>query len=351
MSETQTIIKTKPTLIKRLVNYVGCVVIVLSLLLNFYMILAISTMSGSEMNQNVLKSGNEDSIVAAYNIEGTINAETARDFDRFYRSTIKDEKVKAILLRVDSPGGTVSASEQIAHQIGKLKKAGKKIVVSMGALAASGGYLISAGADHIVAEKSTITGSIGVIAQVPNCKELMDKIGVKMQFIKSSDAKVWKDMLNPFRDTKNFEIKRMVNILNQMQQSFNQTVKQGRGDKLKLKTEIITNISTNNSANKDIKPTENKITETAPLNGKIYTAIEAKNFGLIDQIGYQDAAIEQACKLIGNPNAKVIKYSFKDTAELLRSIIFGKSELPKIATDIVESKTSAQFMMIWKPSL
>ena len=347
MSDTQTIIKTKPSLLKRLVNYIGCIVIVLSLLFNFYLIVAVASLQGDNVNRAIVKDGQEESIVAAFKIEGVINAETAARFNEFYHAVHKDKAVKAILLRVDSPGGTVSASEQIGHQIGKLKKAGKKIVISMGAVAASGGYLISANADHIVAENSTITGSIGVVAPIPNCSALMEKLGVKMQYIKSSDARVWKDMLNPFRAPQKFELDRMISILNQMQTSFNAIVKNGRGDKLKLEKEIVTISSINEKG----EIVEKQIEQTAPLNGKIYTAIEAKKFGLIDQIGFEDTAIEVACKLAGNPNSKVIRYSFESTADLLRAIIFGKSSLPKVATEFIDANTKVRFMMIWNPTL
>ena len=94
----------------------------------------------------------------------------------------KDSSVKAIVLRVDSPGGAVAPSQEIYEQILKIKKT-KKVVVSMGSVAASGGYYISAAADRIVANAGTLTGSIGVIMEIPNVSNLMEKIGVEAQVI------------------------------------------------------------------------------------------------------------------------------------------------------------------------
>ncbi|NEK75139.1 MAG: S49 family peptidase, partial [Xanthomonas euvesicatoria] len=94
------------------------------------------------------------------------------------RQARDDDEVKAVVLRVDSPGGEVFASEQIRREVVALKQAGKPVVVSMGDLAASGGYWISMNADRIYADPSTISGSIGIFGMVPNLTRALDKIGV-----------------------------------------------------------------------------------------------------------------------------------------------------------------------------
>ena len=100
----------------------------------------------------------------------------------------KDSSIKAIVIRVDSPGGAVAPSQEIYKQILKVKQK-KKVVVSMGSVAASGGYYIAAPADKIVANAGTLTGSIGVIMEIPNVKGLMEKIGIEAQVIKSGKHK------------------------------------------------------------------------------------------------------------------------------------------------------------------
>jgi protease-4 len=107
----------------------------------------------------------------------------------------EDPTIKAVLIRVDSPGGGVAASQEIYQQIKKVKTQ-KKVVVSMGAVAASGGYYVSLPADIIVANPGTITGSIGVIMEFPVLKELLDKIGIEFEVIKSKEHK---DIGSPFR--------------------------------------------------------------------------------------------------------------------------------------------------------
>jgi protease-4 len=107
----------------------------------------------------------------------------------------EDPSIKAVLIRVDSPGGGVAASQEIYQQVKKVK-AHKKVVVSMGAVAASGGYYVSLPADIIVANPGTITGSIGVIMEFPVLKDLLDKIGIEFEVIKSKEHK---DIGSPFR--------------------------------------------------------------------------------------------------------------------------------------------------------
>ncbi len=100
----------------------------------------------------------------------------------------KDMTVKAVVLRIDSPGGTVAACQEILKEIEKVKKS-KPVVVSMSEMAASGGYYISAEADKIVALPGTLTGSIGVISQIPNVKELYQKLGIEMQTFTGGEHK------------------------------------------------------------------------------------------------------------------------------------------------------------------
>jgi protease IV len=128
-------------------------------------------------------------------IEGTIvdATETVREL----KSLEHNPLVKGILIRVNSPGGVVTPSHEIYEEIRRIRDAGTPIIVSMGTLAASGGYYVSAPADLIVANPQTLTGSIGVIMEFPVLKGAMDKLGVKVEVVKS---RVHKDIGSPFRD-------------------------------------------------------------------------------------------------------------------------------------------------------
>jgi len=137
----------------------------------------------------------------------------------------KDSRVKAVVLRVNSPGGTIGASQEITDAVIKLKQDGKKVIVSMGDVAASGGYYVAAMADHIVANKGTITGSIGVISAGWNLSELMKKHGVKMNVVKQGKNK---DMMAYWRDMEAEERQIMEDLSKSAYNQFVETVSKGR---------------------------------------------------------------------------------------------------------------------------
>ena len=132
--------------------------------------------------------------IALVNLTGTILA--SRETVSALKSLADNASVKAILLRIDSPGGGVAASQEIYDEVKSIRDSGKPIVVSMGALAASGGYYVSCGATRIVANPGTVTGSIGVIAEFPNFSKLMEKVGLEMNVVKSGK---YKDSGSPFQ--------------------------------------------------------------------------------------------------------------------------------------------------------
>jgi protease-4 len=187
-----------------------------------------------------------------------------------------DDSVKAIVLQIDSPGGSVAASQEIVNQLELVKK---PIVVSMSDLAASGGYYISAGADKIVALPGTLTGSIGVISEMPNIKGLFDKLGIGMQvFI----AGKHKDMYAGLRELTPEEEVIMQNITDQLYNQFVQVVAKGRG------------------------LSEDKVRALAT--GQLYTGIQAKELGLVDELGGLNTAIDLAASLAGISKPEVEYY-------------------------------------------
>lgn len=181
----------------------------------------------------------------------------------------KDSSIKAIILRIDSPGGAVAPSQEIYEEIVKLKEK-KKIVVSMGTVAASGGYYIAAPADRIVANPGTLTGSIGVIMEVPNVEGLMKKIGVETQVVKSGEHK---DIASVFKSLTPEERQILQSVLDDVHTQFITAVSDSRG-----------------MAFEDIR----KLAD-----GRVFTGKMAKEIGLVDELGNLQDAIMLAGKLTG----------------------------------------------------
>jgi protease-4 len=182
---------------------------------------------------------------------------------------LDDKDVKAIILRIDSPGGGVGPSQEIYREVMKIRPK-KKVVTSMGSVAASGGYYIASASDLIVANPGTITGSIGVIMQFSNFEELLKKIGIKGVVLKSGEHK---DIGSPFREMTPEEKKIMQEVLDNVHQQFIQAVADGR------------------------KLDRAKVAEIA--DGRIMTGEQAKNLGLVDQMGNLQDTIEITAKMVG----------------------------------------------------
>ncbi len=207
-----------------------------------------------------------------------------------------DPGIKAIVVRVNSPGGAVGPSQEILREIEKVRKK-KKVVASLGTLAASGGYYVACGADLIMANRGTATGSIGVIIQFANVEGLTKKLGLDMYNI---TAGRYKDVGSPFRTMTKEERAYMQNLIDNIYQQF------------------LTDVSRNRKI-----PMEKmrKIAE-----GKIYTGEEAKTVGLVDEFGNLPDAIERAGRLGGIKGKVEAVYPEKEGFSLLRLLLGQDSE-------------------------
>lgn len=182
----------------------------------------------------------------------------------------EDKSIKAIIVRINTPGGGVAASQEIYEEVKKTRESGKVIVVSMGSIAASGGYYISCGSSLIVANPGTLTGSIGVIAEFITMKDLADKIGLKENVFKSGELK---DAGNPFRD------------INEKDKAyFQDVVDNSFGQFLDV-------------VSKERKIDKEKLLPNA--NGRVFTGLQAKELGLIDSLGTFEDAIRITSKMAG----------------------------------------------------
>jgi protease-4 len=234
-----------------------------------------------------------------------------------------DDKVKAVLLKVDSPGGEVLASDDIYRALKDFQARSRKpVVASMGSLAASGGYYISSPCRWIVANELTITGSIGVIMSSWNYRGLMDKVGVLPQTFKSGK---YKDMLSGSREPDSItpEEKAMLQaLIDETFAKFKGVVQEGRGQAY--------------DKNKDTKDKGRPLSDDWQdyADGRVLSGSEALKLGFVDQLGGFDDAVERAKNLVGISQANLIQYQQRfDLSDVFR--IFGKSDAGnKIKVDI-----------------
>jgi protease-4 len=207
--------------------------------------------------------------VALVRVEGLI-LDSKETIDQLKKYD-KDNSIKAIVLRVNSPGGGVVPSQEIYEEVKKIKKKGeKKILVSMGSVAASGGYYISCPADKIVANPGSITGGIGAVMELANIEGLLDKIGVKSVVIKSGRHKDIGSILRAMSDE---EKEILQKVLDDVHNQFVEAVAKGRGQEI----EEISGIA----------------------DGRIFTGKQAKDLGLVDEIGNLEDTIKIAAKMSG----------------------------------------------------
>jgi protease-4 len=190
-----------------------------------------------------------------------------------------DDTVSAVVLRLNTPGGSVVASDEISREVAKVRKAGKTVVAAMGEVAASGGYFIAAGANSIVANPSTITGSIGVIMVLLNLEGAAGKLGVDPIVIKAGRLK---DIGSPFREMTPGERRIFQGLLDEAHRRFMNVVAQGR----RMSIEKVGDIA----------------------DGRILSGEQAREAGLIDRLGTFDDAVTEAKRLERLREARVVEY-------------------------------------------
>jgi protease-4 len=249
--------------------------------------------AGSGSDSSGLKTWNKG--LGYVEIEGTIvdATETVRQL----KALEHNSQVKGILIRVNSPGGVTAPSHEIYEEIRRIRDGGLPIIVSMGALAASGGYYVSAPATRIVANPQTLTGSIGVIMEFPVVKGLMDKVGVKVEVVKS---RVHKDIGSPFRDMTDQDRELLQGVVADAYDQFVSVVS-----------------------------TERKIPEDsvrAFADGRIMTGRQALAFGLVDTLGTFEDAKRVAASLCGIEGEPRLIRTGRRLSFWLRQLLEGTAE-------------------------
>jgi len=283
--------------------------------------------AGPRLDEVVLEDNRGSDKIAVIRVEGIISGDLVGGGGSSMVDVIqaqldraeKDKRVKAVVLKVDSPGGEVLASDDIARAITEFQDGAKKpVVVSMGSLAASGGYYVSAPCRWIVANELTITGSIGVIMSGLNYRGLMDKVGLRPEVYKSGK---FKDMLRGSKTPEEItpEERAMVQkLIDSTYAKFKSVVAEGRKQA--------------HEANGDSRPLANDWADYA--DGRILSGKEAYQLGFVDQLGSYDDAIAKAEELGQvHGTANVVEYRQRnDLAELFG--LFGQSESRALKLDL-----------------
>ncbi len=235
----------------------------------------------------------------------------------------KDDSVKGVILRINSPGGTVTASDIIHHDIVEFRKRRKiPVVACIMATGASGAYYAATAADEIVAHPTAITGSIGVILMKFNVEGLMGKIGVEEQTVKSGDKK---DIMSPFRKATPEEVRLAQEIIDHLYGRFLDVAMARPGNRL----------------------TRDELRKLA--DGRIYTAGQALEAKLIDRIGYLDDVIAGIRKTIGDDKARIVSYYRPGT---YRGSIYADAGEKGGVMELLggmDAFSGAGFMYLWRP--
>ena len=282
---------------------------------------------GPRLEEAILEDHEARNKIAVIDVDGII---TSRAADQGYNMVEvvkaqleraeKDDRVKAVILKVDSPGGEVLASDDISRAIKdfQTKADGKPVICSMGNLAASGGYYISAPCRWIVANELTITGSIGVIMSTYNYRGLMDKIGLRPETFKSGE---YKDMLSGSREPDSITPKEREMVQNLIDETY-----------AKFKSVVADGRKAAHEKNKD-KGRALADDWVDYADGRILSGTEAYRLGFVDELGTFDDTVKRAKAIAGIRNANLVEYKQRyDFADFFR--MFGQSESKAVKVDL-----------------
>ncbi|MDW7995395.1 MAG: signal peptide peptidase SppA [Gemmatales bacterium] len=296
---------TRPSAWTRVMMWLLVLFLFLSVLVNCVLMGALSSLTTSVVDRLQMKyhSGKESSnqAVALVRLEGVLVEGLLEFVYKQLRDAAQDEQVKAVVLEVNSPGGTVTGSDLVHHYVRQLREgqwekqtSAKPVVVHMGSIAASGGYYVAAAADHIVAQPHCLTGSIGVYAAFLDLHKLAEKYGIEMKIVKRGELK-GPTILHEMTPEERLQWELLVG---EAYERFQQVVEQGRGPKLKHKLREPFELTTD---------TGEKVMRRI-ADGGVFTAEQAKEIGLVDEVGYLEQAIKKAAELANLTEYKVVQY-------------------------------------------
>jgi protease-4 len=271
--------------------------------------------------------------IAIITISGVIYGGEETGFIRQIEKAADDDKVKAVVLRIDSPGGTVSGSDYYHHKLLQFKsKRGIPIIVSMGDMATSGGYYLAVTGDEIFAEHSTLTGSIGVIMPNYDLSELCEKIGIKSDPLVSGPLKQLGSVTRKLTDEERAVLE---SVINDKFARFKEIVCDGR-PALRANPELLAEVTT----------------------GRIFLAQQALDKQLIDRIGYLEDAVEHAATRAGltQDNYRVVRYEspkklFETMIGIKADRIVGADSQVTIAAELLNDIAAPKMYYIYPRAL
>lgn len=305
----------------------------LSLMLNIYLLFLSGALSrGTSSKTEALVDGDALQKIATVKLDGVIMDSAYTKFDRLLKQVEKDKNVKAMIVEIDSPGGSVTASDMIYDRLVRFRKAhpGVPVVAAMGSLAASGGYYTACGTDYIIAQRTTMTGNIGVLMPRYNVSDLAKKLGVSENTVTSSGTP-FKNAGSMFKPDNPAETEYFQELIDEAFTQFKQVVKEGRGERLKQPLDEI-------------------------ANGKIYMAGDALKLGLIDQVGYLEDAISYAASTAGLSKPMVVRYEDNPS---ISELLFGAEGEGKfgggrpgvtlhVSREVIDEITTPRLMYLWR---
>lgn len=290
----------------------------------------------SPLEEHVVRGEGKDKVLLV-DISGTITSEDERGalgigreqsmvsrVEAELERAEKDERIKAVLLRINSPGGTVTASDIIYRRLTRFREERKvPVVAQLMDIAASGGYYVALAADEIVAHPTTVTGSIGVLFTAINIQELLRKIGVENQTVKTGEKK---DIGSPLRKMTPEERALLERLLGEMQARFVGLVRERR-------------------------PSLTPEVGAVMGDGRVFSALQALDGNLVDRIGYLEDSIELAKRRAGLEQAKVVMYR---RPEEFAEGIYSRTGLaaPQVNLlhfDLAALLASPRFLYLWNP--
>ncbi|WP_269623249.1 signal peptide peptidase SppA [Prochlorococcus marinus] len=248
-------------------------------------------------------------------IDGPINGSTRKLVLKALKQ-IEDREFPALLLRIDSPGGTVGDSQEIHSALLRLREKGCHVVASFGNISASGGVYVGVAAEKIIANPGTITGSIGVILRGNNLSKLLEKIGIRFETVKSG---VFKDILAPDRALTTDERELLQSLIDSSYDQFVKAVAEGRN----LNEETVKSFS----------------------DGRVFTGIQAKELGLVDDIGDENDARLLAAQL-ADLDDKIKPITLGKPKKKLMNLLPGSRIFSKLM-DLIEMELSSNGQILW----
>lgn len=271
-------------------------------------------------------------------IFGSDSSPSVKLRDQLFKAA-KDKSVKGVILRINTPGGAVGISQEIYTAIKALREAKKPIIASMGDVAASGGYYIASGCDYIFANPGTLTGSIGVISHFMNLEGTYGKIGLKDMTIKAGK---YKDIGSSSRPMTDEERKILQNLVNDTYEQFVTDVYEGRRSNSSEYGSLRQNLTRDNIA--------------GIAQGMIYTGNQAKEIGLVDELGSYNVALEALQKLVKKRSNNKIKNDLQvveslDASDSLLKGVFGMSGKGRLNSFSTPSQAIMEAFRIKNPIL